>query len=382
MRPIVALAGGGIAGLATAIVLQKQGFEVRVYEAAPAIRGGGGGLLLAVNALKALRKMGIEAPVLAAGRPVPVFKVLDEFGHIINDMEDDVLMRTFGMTNLAISRAALHQALMGQTEGIAIEVNKQVAGFQQSFNNVQVEFADGTSVVADYLIGADGLRSAVRQHVLPNSPPRFAGYTCWRAVIQNRDGVEVPFGFEALGRSGRCGMVALADQSVYWFAVVKAEPNDETMKRAGVQDVLARFQHYTEPIPSIIRQTQEHELIWADISDLAPIPHYAFGRVLLIGDAAHATTPNMAQGACQALEDAAVLLDLIEKHGNDLTQVFPRFEQRRLERTHFIVKASRTMGRIAQAQHPALIALRDTVFRLIPQQASLNQLRKIYTVDF
>ncbi|MBL7806781.1 MAG: FAD-dependent monooxygenase [Saprospiraceae bacterium] len=111
--------------------------------------------------------------------------------------------------------------------------------------------------------------------------------------------------------------------------------------------------------------------------------HFAFGRVLLMGDAAHDTTPNMGQGACQAIEDAAVLLDELEKHPElELEQIFTRFEHRRISRTTMIVNRSWQMGRIAQLSQPGLVAFRDIAMRCIPNRVSLKQMENIYQTDF
>ena len=155
-----------------------------------------------------------------------------------------------------------------------------------------------------------------------------------------------------------------------------------TIKAYKTTDLAARFKDYHAPIPQLLQATRDEQLIWSDIIDLKPIQKYAFGRVLLLGDAAHATTPNMGQGACQAIEDAAVLMDECEKILGDLAQVFHNFECRRLQRTHTIVNRSWSIGKVAQWTNPFLIGLRNTAFRLIPPSVNERQMAFLYQTDF
>lgn len=141
------------------------------------------------------------------------------------------------------------------------------------------------------------------------------------------------------------------------------------------------FKNYHSPITDIIRQTPGDTLIKGDIQDLKPIHQYAHGRIVLIGDAAHATTPNLAQGACQAIEDAVILANCIQ--AQPLIEIaFRDFEQKRRKRTHWIVNTSRQIGKIAQLENPILIRLRNALFSRLPASASRRQFQKLEEVDF
>ncbi|MBN8787359.1 MAG: FAD-dependent monooxygenase [Terrimonas sp.] len=137
---------------------------------------------------------------------------------------------------------------------------------------------------------------------------------------------------------------------------------------------------YPAEVQSILNQTLEDALIWNDIIDLKPIPKYAFGNILLLGDAAHATTPNMGQGACQAIEDAAVLYDELLK-GGELNDIFLRFEKRRLKRTHFITNQSACIGKMAQTTNPLMIKVRNAIFRAMPESIKEKQFKQLYNTD-
>jgi 2-polyprenyl-6-methoxyphenol hydroxylase-like FAD-dependent oxidoreductase len=243
-----------------------------------------------------------------------------------------------------------------------------------------LHFQDGTMHETDYLIAAEGIHSVVRRYVLPDCKPRYAGYTCWRAVIDNSK-LWLNECSETWGSKGRFGIVPLADNKIYWFACVNTVANNTAIKNYTVPDLQKQFAGYHYPVEAILKATKNENLIWADINDLKPINRYAFNNILLIGDAAHATTPNLGQGACQAVEDAVILAAAI-KNNSDTTAAFKKFEQRRLKRTHWIVNTSRRIGKIAQLEQKQLIRIRNFILKNIPQSVNDRQFKKLYNTDF
>ncbi len=382
MKCKIAIIGGGIAGLTSAIAFLKAGYSPTVFEAAQPIRPIGAGLGLAANAIKALDRLGIRDKVVAKGRILSSFAIKDESGRDITYNDSTKISREYGLDNFTIHRAALHDALLSEIPEENLVTGKRSVDFtmQQSGGNYRIFFKDGTSCEADYLVVADGIHSAIRQKLVPGSKPRYAGYTCWRAVIDNSL-LGIAESYEIWGRKGRFGVVPLADNQLYWFATINAAENHPRFKNFTLSDLASWFKDYPDATRQIISASGEDALIWNDIIDLKPISQYAFGRVLLVGDAAHATTPNMGQGACQAIEDAAVLLDELTSEGN-LEEQFARFEKRRLRRTHFIVNQSARIGKIAQAEHPLLIRIRNGLFRAIPESVRNRQLKELYNTDF
>ena len=380
-HPSIAIIGGGIAGLTTAIALQKIGFQPVVFEAAPQIKALGAGLLLAANAMKGFERIGIADKIIPAGQQLSQFAILDQQGKSISEADSEALSERYGLHNFAIHRADLHQVLMIELKDIPLKTGKKATHFEQYTDSVTVYFEDGSQHSTQYIIVADGIHSAIRQQLVPESTPRYAGYTCWRAVVDN-PGLTLNAATETWGAAGRVGIVPLANNKIYWFLCINAPQGDLTMKAYKTVDLAARFKDYHAPIPQLLQATRDEQLIWSDIIDLKPIQKYAFGRVLLLGDAAHATTPNMGQGACQAIEDAAVLMNECEKMPLDLTQVFQNFERRRLQRTHTIVNRSWSIGKVAQWTNPFLIGLRNRAFRLIPPSVNERQMAFLYQTDF
>ncbi|HEY1115163.1 MAG TPA: FAD-dependent monooxygenase [Chitinophagaceae bacterium] len=369
--------GGGIAGLTTALALKRIGITATVIEAAPGFRPVGAGIVLAVNAMRAYRQLSLYDALMAAGNRVDQISIYDEQGRIIN--------RTYtpgveGLTNLAIHRAELHRVLLEALGDAPIVTGKRSKDVEETERGYRVRFEDGSVADTNYLVVAEGINSPIRKKIVPGSRIRYSGYTCWRGVADNNL-LNIHESSETWGTKGRFGMVPIGANKVYWFACKNAPPADPRMKAMGTADLLNLFKNYHAPIPAIIRTTPASQLIWSDISDLEPMEHYAFGNLVFIGDAAHATTPNMGQGACQAIEDAMVLANCL-KDTPAVPDAFRLFEQRRLERTHYIVKQSWTLGRLAQWENSLATRLRNAALRAVPKRVFQRQVEKVYETDF
>jgi 2-polyprenyl-6-methoxyphenol hydroxylase-like FAD-dependent oxidoreductase len=376
----ITILGGGIGGLTTAIALQRIGIRATVFEAAPEFRPLGAGIQLAANAMQGFRKLDIAEKIVKRGRLLPAFSILDDRGKTISHADARHIGAKYGVHNFAIHRADLHEVLAGELPPGQLRTGKRAIGFDRNGVAITVHFQDGTTHETDGLIAADGIHSAIRQQLLPDSAPRYAGYTCWRAVV-DAGTVRQDFASESWGTAGRFGIVPLAGNRIYWFACVNAPAGDPAMRDSRVTDLQQIFRRFHAPVQQILAQTNDSDLIWSDIIDLKPVSRYAFDNILLLGDAAHATTPNMGQGACQAIEDAVILADELSKAG-DLETAFSAFEKRRMKRTHFIVNTSWSLGKMAQWSHPWLAAMRNTLLRMIPDSVNELQLQKMLATDF
>ncbi len=377
-----AIIGGGIAGLTLAIALSRKGLNIQVFESAPVFKPLGAGLSLATNAMKALADIGIDKEVIAYGKLIKQMFGKDEAGRVISFTDAEELTRRFGVVNnFTIHRADLHHVLNSLLPPGTVQLGKALIDFEQGQNCVTLSFADGTKADVDYVIACDGIHSIVRKKLLPKSLPRYAGYTCWRAVVN-----DLPEGFnenettETWGRGRRFGVVPLSNKRVYWFATLNAQQQDALMQSSKSKALQAIFKDFHFPIPDILRRTRDEQIIWSDIIDIEPIRQFAFGRVLLMGDAAHATTPNLGQGACMAIEDAASLSNGLTKYIPE--EAFIGFEKHRIKRTSDIVNQSWGLGNLAQWENPLLIRLRNGLLRAVPQSVIDKQVKRLYDVSF
>ena len=380
MKEEITIIGGGIAGLTTAIALHTIGKNPVIFEAAPYLKAVGAGLGLAANAIQAFARLGLKEEVIQRGRVLPSFTIYDQRGRKITETDSQAMSKKYGVDNFTIHRAALHDLLISKINPQHIHTDKQAVDITQTADSVTVTFQDGTTHETRLLIAADGIHSAIRRKLLPDAEPRYAGYTCWRAVIDNSD-LNLKESLETWGTSGRFGIVPLAEKQVYWFACINAPRADPAMQHFGVADLQNHFKDFHAPIPTLLAHTQDKDLIWNDIIDLKPLERYVFNNILLIGDAAHATTPNMGQGACQAIEDAIVLADVLKSNA-DTKIALQQFEKRRLKRTHYITDTSWRVGKVAQIENRWGASLRNTAFRLLPRKVREKQFEKLYNVDF
>lgn len=375
------IVGAGIAGLTTGIALQKQGFNVKIYESYPEIKASGAGLILGQNALKAFATLDLDQEIINAGKWANSVKLKTDSGKILSHIDSYAKESAGDIRVLSVARTELHHILYSHLQPNTIETNKKCIDFEQNPTGVSVYFADGTNTRGDYLIAADGIHSVIRKKLLPHIQLRYSGYTCWRGITSIPDEhANVEF-IEVWGDKGRFGSVPLSGNRVYWYTTINSKPENQELARYKVQDVYNIFKDYHEPIPQVLNSTKDDELIWNDIYDFKPIDQYAFERTLLIGDAAHATTPNMGQGACQAIEDAIILSGCLT--GNAHTEeAFKRFESLRVKRVTKIINTSWNMGKIAHLKNPLISTIRNNIFQWMPENIKQKQLEFLYNVHF
>ncbi|MBC5774184.1 FAD-dependent monooxygenase [Pontibacter sp. KCTC 32443] len=378
----VIVVGGGIGGLCAAIALQKLGIETIVYEAAPELKPVGAGVGLAANAIQGLERLGVADAVIARGKELEALTIFDENDKIITNQDTRLLSRKYGISNFVIHRADLHDALAQHLQPGTLYLNKRCQHITQEAEQVQLYFTDGSQATADLLIAADGINSIVRQQLLPDSKPRYAGYTCWRGVIEN-PGVKLNtmISAETWAPQGRVGMAPLPGNRIYWYACISAPEQDERMRQMTPAQLAEHFTGVHEPVQAVLAATKPDQLIWGDITDLKPLKHFVYNRIVLLGDAAHATTPNMGQGACQAIEDAAVLGQCLEQEPT-IAKALTNYEQRRLARTAKVIRLSRMLGWVSQWENPLLVKARNAIFRATPAFVTQRQMEDLYRVDF
>ncbi|GHE43350.1 FAD-dependent monooxygenase [Sphingobacterium griseoflavum] len=380
MKTEFAIIGGGVAGLTAAIGLRSIGINAIVYERAPILRGIGAGFGLAANAMQAFDYLGLRAGVEQIGHFLDSYNILDQYGGILAAPDTDSITQNLQQKNFAVHRGDLHTFLLNKLPADTVILGREAVHARQDGERVRIHFDDGSSVEADALIVADGVKSRLRQQLLPNAVPRYAGYTCWRAIIDNSS-LQLQHGSETWGAKGRFGMTPLVGNKLYWYACINSVADNPIFRNFQVKDLLTHFSGYHETIRQILTQTSDAELLWNDIVDIKPLAQLNYGRILFIGDAGHATTPNLGQGACQAIEDVAVLVDEL-KQNTIPTAAFQHFNQRRLARTRYITRTSWQIGQVAQWENPFLIAARNALMRILPEKLKQLQLRKLLNEDF
>lgn len=372
--------GGGVAGLTAAIALQSINREFVLFEQSQLLHGIGAGFGLAANAMQALDLLGMKDEIEKIGYYLDNYNIRSHKGDILFKPDTNRISSQYNQRNFAIHRADLHHHLLSKIPKDKIILGHKAIKLEQEERFVRIYFDDGRVHTAKYLLIADGVKSLLRQQLVPSSTPRYAGYTCWRATIDNSK-VKLNAGFETWGKNGRFGVTPLVGNRIYWYACVNGQANSEVFKHTTISELLDRFKGYHAPIPEILQETKNEDLIWSDIIDIKPLDKLAYHNILIIGDAGHATTPNMGQGACQAIEDVAVLADELKKDKTTI-EAFTSFEKRRLARTRYITQTSRQIGEIAQWENSWSIVIRNNLAKALPNSIKQFSLVKLLSQDF
>jgi len=371
----VAIIGGGIGGLTTALALKQNGQEVTVYESAPEIKPVGAGIVMASNAMQVFDKLGVRQKIERAGHKISNIKITDSQLNLLSGSDLAKFERKYGVYNVAIHRADLQKILVDEIGFQHIELSKRLLKIEED-QGYTLTFEDNTSVTTDVVIGADGIHSVVRNQLFGKGLLRDSKQRCWRGVSEV--GSASTFNheaFEAWGKGKRFGFVKISDKKVYWFAVINEALNDKKPEIAEL------FKEFHPEIVNIISETPKEQLFFSDIIDLEPIKKWQKGNVCLIGDAAHATTPNMGQGACQAVEDAYVIGQLF-KQGKSVESIFAQYEKLRIGKAHFIVNTSWRIGKIAHAQNGFAVMLRNLLVKMMPKSANDKQLDSVFSIEY
>ncbi len=371
----VVIVGAGIGGLCAAIGLRQAGCEVEVYERASEVEVVGAGLSLWSNAIKGLRDLGIEPEALEGAR-IQQGEILDWRGQVLSTMPAGVIERRQGAPTIATHRARLQKALLACLPAEVVHLGLSFTHFQQDEQGVTAFFADGQAAHGDVLVGADGIHSAVRKQLFPQVSLRYAGYTAWRGVLDPAEEIPLAQTSESWGRGARFGIVPIGAGQVYWFATAN-QPEGRLLAQAERQAFLREhFRGWHAPVEALIEATPEAQILQNDVYDFLPMIRWGQGRVTLLGDAAHATTPNLGQGACQAIESAVWLARCIMTQDGPLEEKLLRYERDRQPRTAWITNTSYQLGSVSQWQNRLACALRDRIVRLTPQRVTLGQFEK------
>ncbi|ACP22181.1 conserved hypothetical monooxygenase (plasmid) [Sinorhizobium fredii NGR234] len=381
MRTVIV--GAGIAGLTAAQGLRLIGWDAEIYEQAETLEPLGAGLSLSANALRALRTLGLYDAVTAAAQPIQRLELLDQGGGVLQSTDFQDFGSRYGHLGMAVlHRGDLHKALLSQLPERMIRTGMECVGARKADDRIVLDFANGEAVEADFVLACDGIHSAVRKALFPEAREHFARYTCWRAISPGVPGGMNPVRLtESWGAGNRLGLAALPGERVYWFACCGSERTDDPalaqLDLEGVKDIFANFH---EPIPEVLDCTPPDSLIWTDILDLDPMPSFTRGKIVLLGDAAHAVTPDLGQGASLAIEDAAVLPALLG--GLPIEKALSEYDARRVNRARRIAKASRLYARVAQWSNPLVVPIRNLLISSIPHGFMDRQLNAVLDIGF
>ena len=377
---LVGIIGGGITGLTTALALQKFGFSSVVFEEAQEFRQVGAGIWIQPNAIKVFNWLGIGERIKQKGIALDSVEITDS--KLMPFKRRNAQLVDVGDNKIvAIHRAELQKILVQEVQkNTQIIMGARYISHETHDKGITVTFEDRSKEV-DILLGADGINSQVRKSIIPNSTLRNSGQVCWRGISQ----MDLPdalknSGLEAWGNQIRFGISQIAAKKVYWFAVAKQSQLKQAASTNEKEVIADLFSSFSPIVKGLIANTDSAQIHKAILHDLNKISTWCNDKVCLLGDAAHATTPNLGQGACQGIEDAFYISKYLSESKEDPAKAFRTFEQQRAEKVDYVVNTSWRFGKMAHSAIGQLIM--KSILKLTPERMVKKEMDKLYHVDF
>ncbi len=336
--------GGGIGGACAAIALKRFGIETAVFEAVKEIKPVGAAISIWPNGVKCLNYLGMKDALRELGGNMR-FMAYKEYqqGQTMTRFSMDPLIQSVGEQPYPAARAELQAMLLDTYGRDRVQFGKRVTHVEESADSVTAWFDDGTSATGDLLIAADGTHSIIRQHVLGYATERrYAGYVNWNGLVEIDESIAPADQWTTfVGEGKRVSLMPVSGNRFYFFFDVplpKGLPQDRTTAR---DDLQGYFTGWAEPVQKLIRQIDPQTTNRVEIHDIDPFMQLVKGRIALLGDSGHSTTPDIGQGGCAAMEDAVVLANMLQTNSLGIEDALLRYQEKRAYRVKDLVLKAR-----------------------------------------
>ena len=371
----IAIIGGGITGLTTALSLKKVGLNCTVYEKATELNEIGAGIWLQPNAMQILKWLGLEKEIQGNGCMLNKMEITNSALSPFKKIDATAVSDNQGNQTIAIHRGKLQQILYQAYNKVGkVELGSDYSSHTTVEDKVHIEFENKTAQ-ADLLLGADGIHSKVRHVMALPSIYRSTNQICCRGIAQYQlPEYLINEGKEMWGKKMRFGFSQIAEKSVYFFAVLNKEICPLEM---NIETLAASFRDFNPIVTELIKATSH--LHTTELVDLKRLNTWHTNLTCLIGDAAHATTPNMGQGACQGIEDAYYISHILKNQTSSIEEAFRHFENIRRKKVDYVVNNSWMFGKMAH-QKTGQFLLRS-IMKLTPEKIISEQMNKLYNVE-
>lgn len=366
----IAIIGGGIGGLSTAISLLQNGFSPEVYEKSYSSKPLGAGIILAVNAMRVMHKWGVSDQLIKNGFPLNKFQIETYTGESLMKMDIKSYEFKYGVPSVGLHRHALHQTLLDQIPKSCLHSGKSGVQLIENNDKVEIYFENAEPVLADLVIVADGLRSKLRSQFFPNESLRYSGESGWRGVADWVMPADAPF-VERWAPHIRFGVFQSCSTQVCWYSSQNTPPDtlpkDGVVAKKMLKNLLAEF---SNPVIDVLDNTDPSTIIRTDLYDKKPAKSWSKGRIVFLGDSIHPTTPNLGQGAGMAIESAFVLGQALSQYSYQ--EAFTRYENIRRPRTRRVTQDSFRFGKLAQIENPFLYQIRNVMVKALSRPPFLG----------
>lgn len=373
----IVIIGGGIGGLAAALALGRAGFEPAVYERAPALLEVGAAIAVWPNAFGVLEGLGLGETVLARAGRIRSVRWLGREGQEYNHFA----FPETGAPAVALHRADLQGALLRSLPPASVHLGKSFTGFEEAGDELRARFDDGSEVACDVLVGADGLHSRVRAQLLGDDEPVYRGYTVWRGVARlEHAALSAGTASEIYGRGQRFGVGPVGLGRTGWWATANEPEAAAESASEHAPKLLRLFEGWCAPVRELIEATPSETILRNAAYDRPAAARWGAGRATLLGDAVHPMTPNLGQGGCVAVEDAAVLARCLAKYA-DPRNALRIYESHRRARAARVVSHSRRYGAFGQWHSGAATRLRARLLSAVPEAVGSRLLSLVFDYD-
>jgi len=369
----ILIVGAGIAGLTLANVLEKGNMSVDVIEKRDELIHQGSGIMLGLNAVMALDRVGLASDIEPIARKINTLRVTDEDEKIISQTKVSILSDKYKINTFAISREALHTMLIDKLKRTRLHLSTTILSMNYLGQKIAVHLSNDTIEHYDLVVGADGIHSRSRYMLLGRQPLRYSGYACWRFLFEHDALESEDILTEMWGKGKRLGIVPLGKKTGYCFATINTPQNNEKYASMTHEECKKLFSEFGGKAKwALDSLTDETNLLYDELRD-QPDVYFGEEYCILIGDAAHAMTPNMGEGAAMAIEDAVLLGELLLS-GKPNSVIFEKFVQKRKKKVKKVQTQSFKLGKIAQIDFGFGILMRNSFVKLLPSSLMLKSL--------
>lgn len=340
----IAIIGAGMGGLTTGIALKKFGHRVTIYEQAEQILPVGAAISLWSNGVKCLNYLGLTEQVAKLGGQMNDLAYIDGLnGEVMTQFSLAPLIEEVGQRPYPVSRAELQNMLMDEFGRQDIQLGKKMVSIKDTGEYVNIVFQDGSTASAELLIGADGTHSMTRQYVLGKQVERrYAGYVNWNGLVEiSEDLAPAQQWTTFVGEGKRASLMPVAEHRFYFFFDVPLPAGLENQRSEYKILLKQYFSGWCSQVQCLIDSIDEQKTNRVEIHDIEPFNQFYKGRVVILGDAAHSTTPDIGQGGCQAMEDAVYLARALQINTLGLEDALKRYQNKRNERANELLLRAR-----------------------------------------
>lgn len=349
--------GAGIGGLTAGIALKQAGYDVEIYDRVRELRPAGAGISLWSNGVKVLNRLGLADGIAGIGGQMDRMEYRTYDGKLISDIDLTPLIHTVGQRPYPVARRDLQGMLREAFPG-EVQLSHECVAVEQDESGATAIFANGHRATGDLIVAADGVRSRTRQYVLERTvDPQYGGYINWNGLVPaSTDLAPLDTWVIYVGDHKRASLMPVGGDRFYFFFDVPLPKGTPSSPDRYTKELREYFSGWADPVQTLIDRLDPNTVARPEIHDVGPLDRFVRGRVALLGDAAHATCPDLGQGGCQAMEDALVLSECLMTTNLSVPDALLRYERKRLDRVNTVVRKARSRAEQIHGKDPNVTA--------------------------